>query len=663
MKLYPKSQLIDRLTLESLDTVGAKEGKALDVLYEAEQAWSSLSRFRDYADRCRKYTYGNQWGDIIYNPDKKKYVSEEQYIRDQGKVPLKNNMIRQLVKTVVGQFGSNQTQPVCVASDRDEQKLGEMMTIIMRYAYSINKMWEIDRRTFEDYVIAGIAAHKSYYGWNAALNKEDAFVNVVPDNRIFFDTNMKDFRYWDCSLIGEIHDISFGDLLANFSDGNVEKVERLREIYASATADTLTQYYNDLMPESDTSLSFLVPRDNGLCRVIEVWRKESKLRVKCHDTLEGSYYKIDYEELPVIQAINAERILQGVSQGIPQEDIPVIETENFVDRYWYARWLSPYGHILKEMETPYWHKSHPYTLSIYPFNGGMVHSFVSDVIDQQRYINRLITMIDFIMGSSAKGVLLFPEDQIPDGMTIEDIADEWTRYNGVILFKAKPGAQMPQQISANATNVGAYELLNLQLRLLQEISGVHGALQGKTPSSGTAATLYAQEAQNSATNLVDLSSSFNAFREERDTKLMQVIQQFYSDKRYVNISGNEYSEEAKYFDPEKVRDVHFDLTITESQATPTFRQVTNDLLLELFRAGAIDVKQLLENGAFPFADRLLQSINKKEEEAMQQLAAMQMAQQGGQIPAGNDGQELGQIQQQINANTNPLMNQMMAKNA
>ena len=423
-----------------------------------------------------------------------------------------------------------------------------------------------------------------------------------------------------------------------------------RQIYVSATKDTLSNFYQDLMPGSDESLSFLVPRDNGLCRVIEVWRKESKLRVKCHDTLEGTYYKIDYEELPNIQRINQDRILQGISQGIPQDDIPLIETENFIDRYWYARWLSPYGDVLQEMETPYWHKSHPYTISIYPFNGGIVHSFVSDVIDQQRYINRLITMVDFIMGASAKGVLLFPEDQIPDGMTIEDIADEWTRYNGVILFKPKPNGALPQQISTNATNVGAYEMLNLQLRLLQEISGVHGALQGKSPSSNTAASLYAQEAQNSATNLVDLMASFTAFREERDTKLMQVIQQFYSDKRYVNISGNEYSEEAKYFDPDKVKNVHFDLTITESQSTPSFRQVTNDLLLELFRAGAIDVKQLLENGAFPFSDRLLQSINKKEEEAMQQLAAMQSAQQAGQIPAGNEQQELGQIQQQIASN-------------
>ena len=105
-------------------------------------------------------------------------------------------------------------------------------------------------------------------------------------------------------------------------------------------------------------------------------------------------------------------------------------------------------------------------------------------------------MIDFIMGSSAKGVLLFPEDQIPDGMTIEDIADEWTKYNGIILFRPRPGSPMPQQIAVNATQVGAYEMLSLQMRLFEDISGVHGAIQGKAAQSGTPASLYAQQIQS-----------------------------------------------------------------------------------------------------------------------------------------------------------------------
>ena len=41
----------------------------------------------------------------------------------------------------------------------------------------------------------------------------------------------------------------------------------------------------------------------------------------------------------------------------------------------------------------------------YPFIDGEIHSFVADVIDQQRYTNRLITLNDWVIRASAKGVL------------------------------------------------------------------------------------------------------------------------------------------------------------------------------------------------------------------------------------------------------------------
>jgi hypothetical protein len=260
-------------------------------------------------------------------------------------------------------------------------------------------------------------------------------------------------------------------------------------------------------------------------------------------------------------------------------------------------------------------------MRLYPLFDGEIHSFVEDVIDQQRYINRLITMIDFIMGSSAKGVLLFPEDQIPDGMTIDDIATEWTRYNGIILFRPKPGCPMPQQVSVNATNVGAYDLLSLQMRLLEDISGVHSAMQGKSVSAGTPSSLYAQQVQYSATNLLDIFESFKTFREERDTKILKTIQQFYSDNRYSLIAG-EGSDSIPDTTPDKVRNTEFDLTITESAVAPAFRQSSNDFLLSLFQSGHISLSTLLETGAFPFADKLMQHINVEQQQQLQQMASL-----------------------------------------
>lgn len=43
-----------------------------------------------------------------------------------------------------------------------------------------------------------------------------------------------------------------------------------------------------------------------------------------------------------------------------------------------------------------------------------VHSLVEDVIDQQRHVNRMITIMDRMMATAAKGVLLFPSKCKPD---------------------------------------------------------------------------------------------------------------------------------------------------------------------------------------------------------------------------------------------------------
>lgn len=56
-----------------------------------------------------------------------------------------------------------------------------------------------------------------------------------------------------------------------------------------------------------------------------------------------------------------------------------------MDSCWYYNYLTPFGDILREGETPYDHKSNPYVFKAYPFIDGEVHSFVGDVIDQQRY--------------------------------------------------------------------------------------------------------------------------------------------------------------------------------------------------------------------------------------------------------------------------------------
>ena len=90
---------------------------------------------------------------------------------------------------------------------------------------------------------------------------------------------------------------------------------------------------------------------------------------------------------------------------------------------------------------------------------------------------------------------------------------------------------------------------------------------------------------------------------------------YYNDNRYLEIAGNDYNDEAKWYTPQKVQNMEFDLTVTEGYNTPAYQMLANDFLMELFRAQVVDVKTMLENSSYPFAKRILEAIKRNEEQA------------------------------------------------
>lgn len=656
-KLHRLSRVKPTFDNDEADTVkrsklqGNDRKRAFDVLMQAQQYYSAMWKFRKERERNKRYYYGDQWGDIVCVNGRR--MTEEEYIKSQGNIPLKNNLIQRLGRNVIGVYRSQSTEPTCTARDRDEQKLAETMSTVLQYNMQLNRMQEVYARTMEEFLISGLAVHRKWYGWRN--NKMECWTDYVQPNNFFIDNNMRDFRAWDCSLVGEIHDISFEQLLEQFAE-TPDDYKVLSSIYAIAKNNRTFQHGWEQFGYSDSKYNadFLIPKNETLCRVIEVWRKESKPRYRCHDYNNGDVFKIDVEDYNVMVAQeNQRRMQQALQQGIPQEEIPFIEATWFMDSYWYFYYLSPFGDILAEGETPYAHKEHPYVVKAYPFIDGEIHSFVSYVIDQQRYTNRLITLYDWIMRASAKGVLLIPEECIPNGVTPEQFAETWTKFNGVVVYKAKPGSAAPQQVSNNSTNIGINELLQLQIKFFEDISGVNGALQGKPGYAGMSAALYNQQTQNATTSLLDILDSYQEFVKDAAYKDVKNIQQFYDQKRVYNISGR-VGAQVEY-DPRKIQDVEFDLSVVPSTATPAYRAMANDFLMQIWSSGQISLEQLLQNGDFPFADQLLQSLQSQKELLEQ-----------GKVPDGLSPQLQQQIlqqQQNINMDAVNMLDKAMRQSA
>lgn len=416
------------------------------MINKIRECREQLSDFRKKRKRCLDYTFGRQWNDII-EVNGHQY-SEYEYILREGNVPLKNNLIRRIVRNVLGVFYGK------LKDAMEEEYSGELSEIAER-----NSMEELFMRTMEEFLISGMAIHRKRLCRRG--EESGIWTEIVSPGNIFFNTDTRDVRGWDINMIGQVHKVDFHDWCKAFvkNQGDYNKAKTL---------------FDD---------------GNRVINITEAWRKEIVPRYIIHDRERGYVRK---EE-------------SGERKGGREE-----RKKWLMEEIWRYYFLTDDGSVITEGDSPYIHRSHPYIMKCYPMIDGEIQSFVGDMIDQQRYTNRLITLYDWVIRASAKGVLLIPEGAVsPDN--IQNVADQWGRFNGVILYKANPSHPEPKQISGNMSNLGISDLLEIQLKMLEDVSGVNGILQGNTSGGNVSGELYNSQTTNAMYSLQDLMKTFRIF--------------------------------------------------------------------------------------------------------------------------------------------------------
>lgn len=447
----------------------------------AFDAWKQWAQLRADRQRFMRFTYGDQWSDISLTPSGE-LLTDMQWACRSGARPLTNNLIRRVVKTVVGVFRTEHPK-----------SFNRRVRDILR----LNNITELDSRAFEEFLISGCAIQRVVperrpAGCGVWVD------NVSPDR--FFVNKFSDPRGLDIELIGMIHDMSTAELHSRFSMNN-DQVRRNPERFTPADAMPLSFADKDFDP-------FFTPA-RGKHRVIELWTLESLRAVKGFDPVAGRFFLTHKRNEPDLIRINSRRELP---QKLTYVDFHTVR--------WKCRWLAADGSLLDEYYSPFSHGMHPFAVKFYPLTDGKVHPFIEDIIDQQKYVNRMITLIDSIMHSSAKGVLLFPEDRKPTGYSWPEVADLWSDCRGVIPFKSSTRTNdMPTQITTSGATADAHRLLATQLDLMNQISGVSPVLSGESVAANGSASLYDMLRENSRAALADIFGAFSSFIEARNNLL------------------------------------------------------------------------------------------------------------------------------------------------
>jgi hypothetical protein len=583
----------------------------LQLFTRAENAWQALYDLRKRRERNINYCFIDQWSDWVYD-EKGKLVRESSRIAKRtGGVALQNNHLIKIVHSLSGLYSKQSTEPVCFARSPNCDEKADVMTNALQANWQNNMMPDLLVSEMEEMLYGGMSVVMEE--WTTINGVEDAYTFVIEPSHFYFESAGIDPLHRDVELIGHFEDYSLGALAARFARSKYD-YKQLEYIYAPYIARQ-----QSILPNGQQTDKLKDPywdvSDRDMCRVYHVWTKEHKLRYRCKDIMdfEQPLYRIEPEQLPLVTAENEARLAQAEAAGMAREDVPLIEYTPVFDTYWHYQALAPGGLILEEYDSPYEHGSHPYTFKIYEYVNGDVIPYMSPVIDQQRYINRLVTLFDIVIQASAKGITMIPKSCVPEIMTEEEFARSIRETGNFIFYDDKDGRSMnkPEVVVSNTNMTGITDMLQLQLGFIPDITSVSEALQGKTAKSGTSASRYALESQNSTTSVSALLLKFGSFEQQVAEKKMQVIHQYYREGNISVMRSNGMSEVTKY-DPVEVQDVKFGVRILMSPENPVFRMAMNDLVSQMWQAGAVDAAQMLQMSYLPASS----TVRKQLEQAM-----------------------------------------------
>lgn len=642
--MFSDNRLIKRTAKPSdLDSVKVrrKELKSKnqdpDLLTHCEHLWMDLAEFREQRRRGNRFYDGDQWGDIIeVNGETMTY---RQYLTKTGNVVIQTNQIKNRVDTITGLRMKERTDPVCQAIDRDEQPYGELVTEGVQANADKNQLPELEIKWVKDLCNGGLAAsYESYDDASGPSRRMDSWTQYVNPNRLFFDSDGVDPRYWDLSTIGCVRYGTQEEMCARFvhqpSDFDV-----LRSIYPDQFAVRKTERTGELEEKIESDgLSFMDTSDPARCFFVEVWTKESKARIRLNDLNAGTEEIIDADDRAYRKSIreeNERRRALAAASGWSEADTPYIigdgygssEEERsgfFVDTFWYCRFLAPDGTILWEGESPYADRMHPFSLCIFSYIDGKIIGYNHDAIDHNIAMNRAWITNEWLTRTQAKGVTVVPKAIVPDDVSYKEFARSWTSIDDIVYIDVKPGYEhlMPKVFYGAAQNYDASRLIATIKDLMDSGSPVNGALQGKDPGRATSGTLYAQMTTNASTPVAAFLEQFRNFIRQVLTKKMKNIAMFYDAERWAKIAGRIDSlTDFTLLNLNEVGDIEYDLRLIESANSLEAREMQEQDLLNLLQIGVISGDEYINLSRKSHIQKLRQMREAREAEMEQAQAA------------------------------------------
>lgn len=616
----PTSEFARGITAENLELLEScrlMQSSLIGVFREREINW--------------RYYFNDQFCEMIPDPDVPgTFISEKDYLERQGMAPISINLLRVNCKAILGMYTEEKMDPLVKARIREEQKLGEMLTIAMQHKYQSLNVYGTISRGYEEYLISSLPCFRVDWRWNELRKTNDVYIEKSDINRMFWDANTggADQYFSPVTTIGYLHDMELAEVLAHFATTHKVRLQIEEECQYCRQ-----KYPYNMGQQNDTDknrfISFDAPLESNKIRVIEVWHREVHEVYICHDTARGIEYTLPYtaESEAEINAVNEKRRQDMIDNGGNPDDAAIIKPSYHCDRDWVQRFLLPNGYLLKQEINPHLHGSHPWVIGAFPLVDGKISSTVSDGRNAQRMINRTFIRDEWSEMNDSKGFTAVNKKVLDRSkVTIDVISSEYARTNGMVALEWKEGEEVFTRPESSRTRTPSESMarINFYAQVLDKALGTPGAVRGEEQKAGTPSSLYAQQTANANNNIADSVKWFNGLVEILDYKMLMLMLQHYDLNRWLSIVGDDYRNEIEHILNSEHRDILCDVSLIKSPSNGIARAETEDMLRLLYPQ--IGPEIYLETTSTHGADKVLEKLKTKQREMaevqQQQAAAL-----------------------------------------
>ncbi len=622
----------------------SNDGLYRSLLHQAVLYYDDMSLLRKKWTRANNYYMGRQLDDeVIYNGRK---IKTKDLLKIRGLPEFQNDIISDKVLTLKGLLRQENMSCTCKSTDSDEDMYAAIFSEFLKNNDALNDRAQLNSELFERFHVYAFIAAKVNHDYRQGrddiyIDKKDIYRLALPP---FEESDLRDVKF-----IAEAHDMEWSDMLRIFAKdekGNASKKaeEELKQIYHDEIHHMSTVRSTGFNRQRDSD-DFLHSTVVGKYRVIEIWTLERNRALWCHDRATADVGFRPLSEKAAIDAENERRRHDNVirdENGVPELDaegnemyyvepdqLQLIEYREEIEEFWYYRFLSPSGYLLKEGPSPYRvirdgysFYYHPYVFLAYPCLEGETRSFLDRCIDKQNATNHYMLMLDSLLGNSMKGISI-DKRSVSSLQGIDDMIANATKPNGVVIYDGANG-NPPQPLAQNHLPQGLDWMINQNQSIVVSQSGVQGALQGV--HRNTSGKQYQMERESSATTVADYYGAFYGFCKRVSKVQLWQIQQFYDSHRSVKVSGEDVKQ---YYNPDTMMDVNFDLTLDMDPNSAVMREANNDMLWQLMMNRYIDLPTMLDCGYWTNTAKLKKRYEEYQERMMQQVAQTGIAPTGG----------------------------------